>query len=97
MKRLILFILLSSSISGCATPLIIENGNQSRIFTPCTSDDLCFRDGYQVAWDNWSPGRSRDYPVSYRANQYEYLSNKAEYILVPDSVTMERNQLGGAR
>ena len=97
MKRLICFILLSCYLSGCATPLIIENGNQSRIFTPCTGDDFCFRDGYQVAWDSWSTGRSRDYPVSYRANQSEYLSNKAEYILVPDSISMERSQFGGAR
>lgn len=83
MKRLICFILLSSAISGCAIPIAIDNGNNRRVFTPCTNDDLCFRDAYTVAWDNWSQSTSNDFPVSYRTKQTEYISKKIEYIFVP--------------
>ena len=83
MKRLICLMLLSGSISGCATPLVIDNGNGIKVFTPCTTDDLCFRNTYSVAWDNWHLNSLRDYPVSYRTKQTEYESSKPEYILLP--------------
>ena len=87
MIRLIYLILLSSFISGCATPVVIDSGNGIKIFTPCTTDDLCARDAYGVAWDDWYFGSLRDYPVSYRTKQFEYESNKAEFILLPTSMT----------
>lgn len=85
MKRLLFFILLSCTVSGCvtSTPVVIDNGTRSRILTPCTTDSLCFRDGYEVAWDNWCPDAVADYPVSYRVKQSEYLSDRVEYILQP--------------
>jgi len=102
MKRLICLVFLSSTISGCATPVIIDNGSQSRVFTPCTNNDFCFRDTYNIAWDNSRSccpdyGRSYcpDYPVSYRSKQSEYESNKVEYILLPNRVVTE--QVGGVR
>jgi hypothetical protein len=97
MKRLLWYIFLMSFISGCATPLIIDNGNQSRVFTPCTNNDLCFRDTYNVAWDNWCQYNCRDYPVSYRSKQSEYESNKVEYILLPKSVEAGHVQCGGVK
>jgi len=86
MKRLISLIALSCAISGCATPLVIDNGKQTRVFTPCTNDNLCFRDTYNVLWDNWCPNSPADYPISYRSKQTEYESNKVEYILLPNTV-----------
>jgi len=85
MKRLFWCIFLLSFASGCATPLIIDNGYQRRVFIPCDNDDLCFRDTYNVAWDNGCKYNCRDYPVSYRTKLSEYQSNKTEYILLPKS------------
>jgi hypothetical protein len=86
MKHLLLFIALMSTISGCcATPVVMDNGNQSKVFVPCTDNNLCFRDSYSVAWDNSHSCYERDYPVSYRAKQSEYESNRVEYILLPKS------------
>lgn len=85
MRRLICFILLSCALSGCATPVVIHDGNRSRVFTPCTADAFCFRDGYSVVWDNWCFNTTRDYPVSYRVKQSEYLSDRTEYILLPSA------------
>lgn len=97
MKRLIWSAFLLSFLSGCATPLIIDNGTQSRVFTPCTNNDFCFRDTYSVAWENWCQNDVRDYPVSYRTKQSEYESNKVEYILLPTSLEGQQAQVGGAR
>jgi hypothetical protein len=85
MKRLLCFIILSCTVSGCATstPFVIDNGTRSRVFIPCTTDSLCFRDGYDIVWDNWCPDAVADYPVSYRVKQSEYLSDRVEYILKP--------------
>lgn len=95
MRRLIFFALLTASVSGCARPVIIENGTQSRVFTPCTNDNLCIRDSYNVAWDSFCYRDSRDYPVTYRSKQYEYESNRVEYILLPENALAQ--QEGGAR
>ncbi|QWV92355.1 hypothetical protein KP004_14195 [Geomonas oryzisoli] len=85
MKRLVYLVLLSAAVAGCATttPVVINDGVRSRAFIPCTTDSLCFRDGYNVTWDNWCPNINRDYPVSYRLKQFEYMSNRVEYILLP--------------
>ena len=95
MKRLICFILLSSAISGCAIPIAIDNGNNRRVFTPCTNDSLCFRDAYHVVWDNWCQNGTNDFPVSYRAKQTEYLSDRVEYIFLPNTGDQAHN--GGAK
>lgn len=98
MKYLLLLSFLISIISGCATPIIIDNGSQTRVFTPCTNNNLCFRDSYNIVWDNTSPYHCRDYPVSYRTKQSEYESNKVEYILLPRSYTADQVQYyGGVR
>lgn len=52
MKRLLCLIVLLGAVSGCAKPVVIDNGTQSRVFIPCTNDNLCFKDTYNVAWDN---------------------------------------------
>ena len=84
MKKLIVLAMLIS-IAGCSRPIIIDNGVQTRVFTPCTKDSLCFRDTYNITWDNWC-AYDRDYPVSYRSKQTEYESSKVEYILLPKTV-----------
>lgn len=98
MKRLLYLIVLLGAVSGCcAKPVVIDNGTQSRVFIPCTNDNLCFKDTYNVAWDNWCPSMYRDYPVSYRTKQSEYESSRVEYLLLPTSVVVEREQTGVAR
>lgn len=98
MRQLVLFSLLVCLMAGCcATPLVIDNGTQSRVFTPCTNDSLCFRNTYNVAWDNGCSPHAQDYPVSYRTKQTEYESNRVEYILLPQSTIANQNILGGGR
>ena len=96
MKRLLSILVLLGAVSGCAKPVVIDNGTQRRVFIPCTNDNLCFKDTYNVAWDNWCPSIYRDYPVSYRTKQSEYESNRVEYLLLPTSV-VEREQIGVVR
>ena len=97
MKRFTLFLLLTCFMTGCATPLVIDNGTQSRIFTPCTNDALCFRDSYHIAWDNGYPCGLQDFPVSYRSKQTEYESNHVEYILLPHSAVANQAEVGDRR
>lgn len=96
MIRLLFLVILLGSIPGCAKPLVIDNGVQSRVFTPCTNDNFCFRDTYNIAWDSWCPMTERDYPVSYRTKQREYESNRIERILMPTEYA-ERAKNGGMR
>ena len=84
MKKLLCLIFLLGSVTGCARPLMIDNGIQSRVFTPCTNDNLCIRDSYNIAWDYTCSSSFPDYPVSYRTKQSEYQSNRVEYILRPN-------------
>lgn len=89
---------LLGAISGCcAKPVVIDNGTQSRVFIPCTNDNLCFKDTYNVVWDKGCSSAYRDYPISYRTKQSEYESNRVEYLLLPTSVVMEREQTGVVR
>ncbi len=97
MKKLLCFMFLMGAVSGCAKPVVIENGTQSRVFTPCTSDNLCFRDSYNIAWDYWCTSSQRDYPISYRTKQSEYESSRVEYILLPKSVVLEQGHAGRVR
>ena len=68
-----------SAVAGCAGPVVIDDGVRSRVFIPCTQDNLCFRNTYGVAWDNYCS----NYPVSYRNNDYEYESRRVEWIYQP--------------
>ena len=81
----------ASTLFGCANgarPVMVDNGTQSRMLIPCTNDNLCVRSGYEVAKDAWcSKGCAagdkccnQDYPVSYRSKNWEYESNRYEYI-----------------
>lgn len=65
-------------VAGCAVsrPVEIEDGVRSRVFTPCTQDNLCFRNTYGVARDLYCG----DYPVTYRSNDYEFESKRYEWI-----------------
>ncbi len=98
MKRLVLLLALPCFLFGCyATPLVIDNGTQSRVFTPCTNNNLCFRDTYHVTWDNGCSFYGQDYPVSYRSKQSEYESNRVEYILLPQNTVTNQTACGGGR
>ena len=96
MSCFFLSLLLFCIITGCTTkPLMLDNGVQQRVFTPCTDDRLCFRDTYDVSWDSWcnwcnwcNQGEQfsrRDFPVTYRTKQLEYESRKIEYVYTPKS------------
>jgi hypothetical protein len=86
-----LILVLAGMVSGCAgIPLVLDNGAQRRIFTPCTNDNLCFRDTYDVSWDSWCNwcnwggcGPRQDFPVTYRTKQVEYEGKQVEYIYAP--------------
>jgi len=96
MKRLLWLISLLCVLNGCATPLVIDNGVQTRVFTPCTNNEFCFRDTYNITWDRMCQ-YDHGFPVSYRSKQSEYESNKVEYILLPKSNVADQEQFGGAR
>ena len=96
---LFVFVVMIFLNTGCTTkPLMLDNGVQQRVFTPCTDDKLCFRDTYDVSWDTWrnwcnwcdqgEVSSRRDFPVTYRTKQMEYESRKVEYIYSP------RNYIG---
>jgi hypothetical protein len=98
MRKSVLLLVLPCFLFGCyATPLVIDNGTQSRVFTPCTNNNLCFRDTYNVTWDNGHSCYGRDYPVSYRSKQSEYESNRVEYILLPQNSVTNQIVFGGER
>lgn len=97
MKRLFCLIALAGFVSGCAKPMIIGNDTQTRVFTPCTNDNLCFRDSYNIAWDYTCLTNVSDYPVSYRSKQFEYQSNRVEYILKQKSDMVEDERNGGVQ
>lgn len=94
MKKLLLLLSFVGCVSGCATPVFVDNGTQSRVFTPCTNDNLCIRDSYNIAWDYTCSWNFPDIPVSYRSKQSEYQSNKVEYILRPESAVIENGRYG---
>ena len=98
MRPVFLLLILLCLMSGCAAnPLVIDNGAQSRVFTPCTNDNLCFRDTYNIAWDGGCSSYNQSYPVSYRSKQSEYESNRVEYILLPQTFTANQAEWGGRR
>lgn len=66
-------------------PLVMESAFQKKVITPCDNDIFCFRETYSVTWDSsCRPGFAdfvtgcnvdhalliRNYPVSYRSNEY---------------------------
>ncbi len=97
MIRLVRIALVSSIISGCTTPLLIDNGAHSKVFIPCENEIFCFRDTYNIAWDNWCPNSCRNFPVSYRSKHSDYESNHTEYLLTPKTEQPGAISCGGAR
>jgi hypothetical protein len=97
MVLLLRIALISCIISGCTTPLLIDNGAQSKVFIPCENEIFCFRDAYNIAWDNWCPNSFRDFPVSYRSKHSDYESIFTEYILVPKPEKPGPINCGGTR
>lgn len=94
----ILLLLTVTVLSGCmATPVVVDNGTQTRLLVPCTDDTLCVRNTYEIAKDVWcppscSPGDYRclrDYPVSYRSKSWEYETNRVEYIHMPRKLVVQ--------
>ncbi|HIJ80397.1 MAG TPA: hypothetical protein HPP76_01655 [Desulfuromonadales bacterium] len=75
-------VVLVSVLAGCAGPVVIDDGVRSRMFIPCTQDNLCFRNTYGIARD-WYCG---DYPVTYRNNDNEFESRRYEWIYQPQVV-----------
>lgn len=91
-------VLMATIMAGCvATPVTVDNGTQSRILVPCTNDALCVRNTYEVAKDVWCPQNClpgddlcrRDYPVSYRSKNWEYETNRVEYIYMPRNLVVQ--------
>jgi hypothetical protein len=97
MERFTLFLILTCFVAGCATPVVIDNGTQTKVFTPCNNDGLCFKDSYHVAWDNGYQSGCQDFPISYRSKQSEYESNRVEYILLPQAEVNNQVEVGGRR
>ena len=98
MKKLLGVMVLVGCVSGCCSvPVVLDNGIQSKVFTPCTDDNLCFRETYNIAWDRWCPLNCNDYPISYRTKQTEFESKKVEYILMPKSYIAQPEHDGGVR
>ena len=70
--------------SCCATPVVVEDGVRSRVFIPCTQDNLCFRNTYGVTRDN---SCNSDYPVAHRNNDSVYDSTRYEWIYQPRAIS----------
>ena len=85
MRRIFWFMAVTCLLSGCATGC-----PTGKVIGPCGSDSQCYRDSYGIAWDNWCWNSCRDYPVSYRTKQ-------SEYIVVPDGITTCPGDCGGAK
>lgn len=79
MKSLIGLLILTGSLSGCATPVAVTDGAHKRAFIPCSNDELCFRNTYGIARDN----NCSDFPVSYRNDDREYTTTNYEWIYRP--------------
>jgi hypothetical protein len=78
-------------LAGCAAPVHLSDGMNERVFTPCTDDAFCFRNSYGVAREH----NCNEFPVTFRNNEFEYKSNKYEWIYqttesVPASATVYR-------
>ena len=93
-----LLLLMATIAGGCvAKPVVVDNGTQSRIIIPCTNDALCVRNTYEIAKDAWCPQNClpgdyncrRDYPVSYRSKNWEYETNRVEYIYTPRNLVVQ--------
>lgn len=93
-----LLLLMATIMGGCiARPVVVDNGTQSRIIIPCTNDALCVRNTYEIAKDVWCPQSClpgdylcrRDYPVSYRSKNWEYETNRVEYIYMPRNLVVQ--------
>ena len=74
---LLLLSLMMIFLVGCATSTVLSDGTRTKIFTPCTNSTVCLTENfYDIVWDN----TCADYPISYRAKNYEFNSLRTEYI-----------------
>lgn len=85
MRKLLCLVSVTILLSGCAS-----NCRNGIITNPCASDSQCYRDSYSIVWDSWCRNGCRDYPVSYRTKQ-------TEYIVLPEGTNTCMGDCGGAR
>ena len=106
MRRILWVMAVTCLLSGCATGCpngrVIGTGQavgvdhmtsgspNGKVIGPCANDSQCYRDSYSIVWDSWCWNSCRDYPVSYRTKQLEY-------IVVPDGITTWPGDCGGAK
>ena len=38
-------------VPNTATPVVVDNGTQARVLVPCSNDNLCVRNTYEIAKD----------------------------------------------
>lgn len=84
-------------VPNTATPVVVDNGTQARVLVPCSNDNLCVRNSYEIAKDVWCPDNcftggvccQKDYPVSYRSKNWDYESNRVEYIYMPRTLVVQ--------
>jgi hypothetical protein len=90
MEKMLCMLIVACSLSGCATSVMVDNGSHRKIFIPCEGTTPCARDTYSVAWDNGYRDNHRDYPVTYRAKQ-------TEFVMVPEQPARCNGECGGVR
>ena len=73
---LIGLLILAGLLSGCSAPVIVTDGVHIRAFIPCANDELCFRNTYGIARDNYCS----DFPVTYRNDDREFNAQNYEWI-----------------
>ena len=77
LKKLFLLSLIGILMTGCATSTVLSDGTRTKVLTPCSNNTVCLTENlYDIVWDR----NCADYPISYRAKNYEYDSMRTEYI-----------------
>ncbi len=77
LQSLLLLSLMVLLLAGCATSTVLSDGTRTKVFTPCTNNTVCLTENlYDIVWDR----TCADYPISYRAKNYQYDSMRTEYI-----------------
>ena len=90
MKKMLCMLIAVCALSGCVTSVLVDDNTHRKVFKACECDTLCVRDVYSVAWDNGCRYNCRDYPVTYRAQQ-------TEFVMVPETANNCNGNCGGVR